>query len=141
MQLDYSIEQLQEVAQKVITNSSGKILLFYGNMGVGKTTLIKQLVKQLGSDDVVSSPTFSLVNEYESDKKGLIYHFDFYRIKNEEEALDIGIEDYFYSNNWCLIEWPEKIKNLVPLNAVAIHISVNDNGTRKILIKQPTNNG
>lgn len=141
MQLDYSIEQLQEIAQKVIANSSGKILLFYGNMGVGKTTLIKQLVKQLGSDDVVSSPTFSLVNEYESDKKGLIYHFDFYRIKNEEEALDIGIEDYFYSNNWCLIEWPEKIKNLVPLNAVAIHISVNNDGTRKILIKQPTDNG
>jgi tRNA threonylcarbamoyladenosine biosynthesis protein TsaE len=141
MQLDYSIEQLQEVAQKVIANSSGKILLFYGNMGVGKTTLIKQLVKQLGSDDVVSSPTFSLVNEYESDGEGLIYHFDFYRIKNEEEALDIGIEDYFYSNNWCLIEWPEKIKNLVPLNAVAVHISVNHDGTRKILIKQPTNNG
>jgi tRNA threonylcarbamoyladenosine biosynthesis protein TsaE len=101
-------------------------------MGVGKTTLIKEIVKQLEVDDVVTSPTFSLVNEYLSRKGEIVYHFDFYRIDNEEEAMDIGFDDYFYSNSWCLVEWPERVKNLLPLNAVEIHLSINDDETRSI---------
>jgi tRNA threonylcarbamoyladenosine biosynthesis protein TsaE len=128
----YTLEQLPQIAQQIISQSSDKILLFYGEMGVGKTTLIKEIVKQLEVDDVVTSPTFSLVNEYLSRKGEIVYHFDFYRIDNEEEAMDIGFDDYFYNNSWCLIEWPEKVKNLLPLNAVEIHLSINDDETRYI---------
>ena len=135
MKKKYTLKQLPQIAQQIIEESSKKTLLFYGSMGVGKTTLIKEIVRQLGVDDVVSSPTFSLVNEYQSRNGEIIYHFDFYRIHNEEEALDIGIEDYFYNNDWCFIEWPEKVKNLLPLNAVEIHLSLNNDETRNILIK------
>jgi tRNA threonylcarbamoyladenosine biosynthesis protein TsaE len=136
MKINYTIEELPKVAKLLIETVSDKVLLFYGEMGVGKTTLIKELVKQLGSEDVVSSPTFSLVNEYHSRKGEKIFHFDFYRIEHEDEALDIGIEDYFYNNDWCFIEWPEKVKNLLPLNAVEIYLSLNDDGTRSLEIKQ-----
>jgi len=132
---NYSLSQLSEIAKEIIKNSSSKILLFYGEMGVGKTTLIKQLVKELDSNDIVNSPTFSLVNEYRSIHNTPIYHFDFYRIDNENEALDIGIEEYFYSNNWCLIEWPNKVENLLPLKSVNITISVNANQQRTIELK------
>lgn len=135
MKKNYSLKQLPQIAQQIIEVSSKKTLLFYGSMGVGKTTLIKEIAKQLGVDDVVSSPTFSLVNEYQSGNGDIIYHFDFYRIHSEEEALDIGIEDYFYNNDWCFIEWPEKVKNLLPLNAVEIHLSLNNDETRNIMIK------
>ncbi len=135
MKKNYTLKQLPQIAQQIIDVSSKKTFLFYGSMGVGKTTLIKEIVKQLGVDDVVSSPTFSLVNEYQTRNGETIYHFDFYRIHSEEEALDIGIEDYFYNNDWCFIEWPEKVKNLLPLNAVEIHLSLNNDETRNILIK------
>ncbi|MDJ0645924.1 MAG: tRNA (adenosine(37)-N6)-threonylcarbamoyltransferase complex ATPase subunit type 1 TsaE [Flavobacteriaceae bacterium] len=135
MNKNYTLQEVSQIAEELIDQVSDKILLFYGEMGVGKTTLIKELVKQLGSTDVVSSPTFSLVNEYLSHDGATIYHFDFYRIKNEVEALDIGIEDYLYDDNWCLIEWPDKVKNLLPLNAVAIHLSNNEDGSRTITIK------
>ncbi len=128
----YTLEQLPQIAQQIIAESSDKVLLFYGEMGVGKTTLIKEVVKQLEVNDVVTSPTFSLVNEYQSRKGETIYHFDFYRIDSEEEAMDIGIDDYFYNNSWCLIECPEKVKNLLPLNAVEIHLSINNDGTRSM---------
>jgi tRNA threonylcarbamoyladenosine biosynthesis protein TsaE len=134
MNKNYSLEEISDIADLILKEVSDKVLLFYGEMGVGKTTLIKEIVKQLGVDDVVTSPTFSLVNEYQSRKGETIYHFDFYRIKNEEEAMDIGVDDYFYSNSYCLIEWPEKIKNLVPLNAVEIHLSINENKTRSIKV-------
>lgn len=135
MNKNYTLKQLPRIAEQIIGASSNKTLLFYGSMGVGKTTLIKEIVKQLGVDDVVSSPTFSLVNEYLSRQGETIYHFDFYRIHSEEEALDIGIEDYFDNNSWCFIEWPEKVKNLLPLNAVEIQLSLNKDETRNILIK------
>ncbi|NNC70952.1 MAG: tRNA (adenosine(37)-N6)-threonylcarbamoyltransferase complex ATPase subunit type 1 TsaE [Flavobacteriaceae bacterium] len=135
MMKTYSLNDLQTIAKYIIESASYKTLLFYGEMGVGKTTLIKELVKQLDSDDVVSSPTFSLVNEYQSHDGESIYHFDFYRINNEEEALDIGIDDYFYHNKWCMVEWPEKVKNLLPLNAVALYLTKNEDGTRSITIK------
>lgn len=104
-------------------------------MGAGKTTLIKEICKQLGVEDNISSPTFSLVNEYETKNGELAYHFDFYRITDEEEALDIGIEDYFYSGNWCFIEWPENVENLLPLDAVEIHITILEDGKRNIQLK------
>ncbi|REE81708.1 tRNA threonylcarbamoyladenosine biosynthesis protein TsaE [Lutibacter oceani] len=129
---NYTLQQLPEIAKEVINYSKHKVLLFYGEMGVGKTTLIKEIVKQLGVLDNVSSPTFSLVNEYCTTENKKIFHFDFYRIENEEEALDMGIEEYFYSNNWCLVEWPNKVENLVPLKSVNITITQNSNQLRTI---------
>ena len=135
MVLNYSLSELTDVAKEVIKNSKNKVLLFYGDMGVGKTTLIKEIVKQLGVNDNVSSPTYSLVNEYHSTNGSKIFHFDFYRINKEEEALDMGIEEYFYSKNWCLIEWPNKVENLLPLSAVKITIKVNKNDLRTLELK------
>jgi tRNA threonylcarbamoyladenosine biosynthesis protein TsaE len=135
MNKNYSLENLNKIAKEIISIVENKTLLFYGHMGVGKTTLIKELCKELGVLDNISSPTFSLVNEYQSSKKDKIFHFDFYRITDEEEALDMGIEDYFYGNNWCLIEWPENIENLLPLDAVEIHLTILDEGKRNIQIK------
>ena len=132
MNISYTLNQIPQIAKQIIDEASSKILLFYGEMGVGKTTLIKEIVKQLEVDDVVTSPTFSLVNEYVSRKGDTIYHFDFYRIEDENEVLDIGIDEYFDSDNWCLIEWPENIKNIVPLNAVKIRLSTNEDETRTI---------
>lgn len=138
MKKNYTIEELPQIAKDVIANSKHKIILFYGEMGVGKTTLIKEIVKQLGILDNVSSPTFSLVNEYHSTNNDKVFHFDFYRIDKEEEALDMGIEEYFYSNSWCLVEWPNKVENLLPLKSVIINITANDNQLRTIELK---NNG
>ena len=101
-----------------------KIWLFYGEMGSGKTTLIKAICQKLGVKDPTSSPTFSIINEYRSPGGEPIYHFDFYRLKNEQEALDIGCEEYFYSGNLCLVEWPERIKNLLPEGALRVEIKV-----------------
>ncbi|MDH5413405.1 MAG: tRNA (adenosine(37)-N6)-threonylcarbamoyltransferase complex ATPase subunit type 1 TsaE [Flavobacteriaceae bacterium] len=134
MNINFTLSELPEIANKIIQDVPHKVLLFYGKMGVGKTTLIKEIVKQLKVEDLVSSPTFSLVNEYHTNEGETIYHFDFYRIEKEEEALDIGIDDYFYNNEWCLVEWPEKVKNLLPLNAVEILLSMNDDGSRNIRI-------
>lgn len=132
MKFDFSLNELSDVAQKVLKNSDSKVLLFYGKMGAGKTTLIKEIVKQLGVLDVTSSPTFSIVNEYLNDQNEPIYHFDFYRIENETEAYQFGAEEYLDSGNWCLVEWPEKVQNLLPLDAVEIHLTVNDNLIRTL---------
>jgi len=132
---NYSLQQLPEIATKVIEFAKHNVLLFYGEMGVGKTTLIKEIVKQLGVSDNVSSPTFSLVNEYHTIEGEKVYHFDFYRIDNEEEAMDMGIEEYFYSNSLCLVEWPNKVENLLPLKSVIITISINSNQQRTIELK------
>ncbi|PQJ74528.1 tRNA (adenosine(37)-N6)-threonylcarbamoyltransferase complex ATPase subunit type 1 TsaE [Polaribacter gangjinensis] len=135
MNRDYDLSDLTAIATKIIATVPKKTLLFYGEMGVGKTTLIKEICLQLGVVDNISSPTFSLVNEYQTTNNERVYHFDFYRIIDETEALDIGIDDYFYNNDWCLIEWPQNIKNLLPLNAVEIQLSMAANGKRNILIK------
>lgn len=131
MEQTYTIKDLPNIAGMVLTNASTKTLLFYGDMGVGKTTLIKELARKLGVQDTLSSPTYSIVNEYllDSDK---LYHFDFYRIKNEEEAMDLGIEEYFETNHWKLIEWPEKISNLLPEENTKIKLTINLNGSRTI---------
>ncbi len=131
MNMTYTLNDLPQIAGKVLSEITNKTLLFYGDMGVGKTTLIKELAKKLGVKDVLSSPTFSIVNEYELENDK-VYHFDFYRLESEEEALDIGVEDYFYSGHWNLIEWPEKIKNLIPEENTQIKILKNTNGSRTI---------
>lgn len=134
MNIIFSIDQLEEVAQQIIANNPKKVILFHGEMGVGKTTLIKQLCKTLGVTGATSSPTFSLVNEYEADDNQLVYHFDFYRLNKEEEALDMGVDDYLYSGNWCFIEWAEKIPNLIPEVHSVINISLLADGKRSLTL-------
>ena len=135
MEIIFSIEEINEVAQKVISQNPHKIILFYGDMGVGKTTLIKALVQELGIEEPTSSPTFSIVNEYRNNQSVCVYHFDMYRIKSETEALDMGIEDYLYSGNWCFIEWPEKIPSLIPEEKSTITLSLSDGGKRHLSLK------
>ena len=137
MNKNYSLSELNTIAKEVVENSKHKTLLFYGAMGVGKTTLIKELCKVLGIDDVTSSPTFSIVNEYVTNTNEKVYHFDFYRINDELEAYDIGCEEYFDSGNVCLVEWPEKIKGLWPSSYLKIEILLKDN-FREITLRQIT---
>lgn len=120
-EITYTTDEIPAVARQLIKEAKSNIVLFYAEMGVGKTTLIKEIVRQLGSEDPVSSPTFSIVNEYRS-PQGPVYHFDFYRIHDETEALDIGVEEYFDSPNRVFIEWPEKIEHLLPADAQAVYI-------------------
>jgi tRNA threonylcarbamoyladenosine biosynthesis protein TsaE len=135
MTITYILENLPLVAQQILLNTNNnKIIIFNANMGVGKTTLIKELAKQLGVTNVASSPTFSLVNEYEVANQQKIYHFDLYRINHESEAYDMGIEEYLYSNNFCFIEWPEKINNIIPNNHSVINIIQHQNGERELNI-------
>lgn len=128
-----SEQELPKIAVQLI-EAFGKqrVVLFYGEMGVGKTTLIKQLCKQLGVEEETTSPTFSIVNEYLSNEGSSIYHFDFYRIEEEAEVFDLGYEDYFYSGNYCFIEWPEKIPNLLPKDTVTLKIELGENNERII---------
>jgi tRNA threonylcarbamoyladenosine biosynthesis protein TsaE len=128
-----SVSDLPTIASGILSYATNnRIFLFYGDMGAGKTTLIKSLCKALGSTDNITSPTFSIVNEYAGPNK--IYHFDFYRLKTQTEALDIGCEEYFYSGNYCFIEWPEKIPDLLPDHYVKIQIAVLDDGSRQITL-------
>ncbi|WP_298901864.1 tRNA (adenosine(37)-N6)-threonylcarbamoyltransferase complex ATPase subunit type 1 TsaE [uncultured Psychroserpens sp.] len=135
LEITYQIEDISSVAKQILDYASSRTLLFYGDMGVGKTTLIKALVNALGSLDEVSSPTFSIVNEYVTDETS-IYHFDLYRIANEEEALNFGFEDYLYTSNWVLIEWPENAKNLLPEDVNSIKITHKDNTSRSLKLSQ-----
>jgi tRNA threonylcarbamoyladenosine biosynthesis protein TsaE len=134
MTITFSIDQLDQVAKVLLEQNPNKILLFNGEMGVGKTTLIKKICENLGVNEPTSSPTFSLVNEYYTTNNQYIYHFDCYRLKSEIEALDMGIDEYLYSGNWCFIEWAEKITNLIPENHSIITIEVLENGIRKLTL-------
>ena len=129
--INYQLKDINLAIDFILKNITSKTLLFNGAMGSGKTTIIKSLVNRLGSTDNVSSPTFSIVNEYKL-KESTVYHFDFYRIENESEALDIGIEDYISKNNWCFLEWSEKIPNLIPINVNYINFIVLEDNTRTI---------
>lgn len=131
MEINYSIHELPQVAEKLLSDIPSRVFLFYGPMGVGKTTLIKEMARALGTRDIVSSPTFSLVNEYEI-PSGLIYHFDFYRLENAREALDFGLEDYLYSGHYIFAEWPEKIQEFLPAEAVKIYLKKNKDGSRTL---------
>jgi tRNA threonylcarbamoyladenosine biosynthesis protein TsaE len=130
MEFIFSLEDIASVAEIVVAQNPKKVILFHGEMGAGKTTFIKQLCKTLGVTEATSSPTFSLVNEYHTIDNQIIYHFDFYRLKNENEALDMGADDYFYSGNWCFIEWAEQIPNLIPEEHSVIKIEVLPDGKR-----------
>lgn len=135
MELIFSLEEIDTIANQILAANPKKVLLFNGEMGVGKTTLIKSLAKSLGVNDVTSSPTFSLVNEYQIIDNKYIYHFDVYRLKNEMEAMDMGIEDYLYSGNWCFIEWPEKIPNCIPDQHSKITIELLPDGKRRLTLE------
>ncbi|WP_394972092.1 tRNA (adenosine(37)-N6)-threonylcarbamoyltransferase complex ATPase subunit type 1 TsaE [uncultured Croceitalea sp.] len=133
MKLQFTIEELSKVSKELLTNFRQNIICFYGPMGIGKTTLIKSIIKELGAIDSGNSPTFGLVNEYHNAKGELVaYHFDFYRIENEEEALDMGIEEYFNANAYVFIEWPEKISTLLPDNHQKLQLHLIDENSRLI---------
>ena len=132
MKTTYTLSQLDEVAKQIIAESKSKVLLFYGEIGNGKTTLIKALCKALGVSDPVTSPTFSIVNEYLGTQNTLLYHFDCYRIEEEEEILDIGFDQYLENGDWIFIEWPQKIENLLTTNSQEIKISNLNTNSRYI---------
>ena len=127
-----SIETIRESAREFIENiGEHKVFAYYGKMGAGKTTFVKAICEELGVEDVITSPTFAIVNEYEAHDQS-IFHFDFYRIKKLEEVYDMGYEDYFYSGALCFIEWPELIEDLLPDDAVKVSIDENADGTRTV---------
>lgn len=131
------IIDLPEIAKSIISFAGGlKIWLFYGEMGVGKTTLIKEICSLMEVEDNVTSPTYSIVNEYETQKGEKVCHFDFYRIRNEEEVLDIGYEEYFYSGHYCFVEWPEKIPNFIPEKYLKVDIKSLEDNSRLILLSK-----
>ena len=129
-----SLESIHEAAREFIAAmGDNTVFALYGKMGAGKTTFVKALCEELGVSDVISSPTFAIVNEYRSDETGeLIYHFDFYRIKKLSEVYDTGYEDYFYSGALCFIEWPELVEELLPGDAVKVTIEELEDGSRVI---------
>ena len=126
-----SLDTIHEAAKEFIKGmGDGKVFAFYGKMGAGKTTFIKALCEVLGVKDVITSPTFAIINEYTDGNNNPIYHFDFYRIKKLEEVYDMGYEDYFYSGNLCLLEWPELIEDVLPENVIKVTIEEQPDGSR-----------
>jgi tRNA threonylcarbamoyladenosine biosynthesis protein TsaE len=119
-----NLTEIPAAAKELVKSFHGKVIAFYGEMGVGKTTLIKAICEEMSVSSIVSSPTFSIVNEYHTVKDEKIYHFDFYRIQSIDEAYDLGYEEYFYSKNHCLIEWPEKIGELLPIECEKVTITL-----------------
>ena len=134
-----SLEHIHEAAREFIAAmGDNTVFALYGKMGAGKTTFIKALCQEVGVEDVVTSPTFAVINEYRSDIAGeLIYHFDFYRIKKLEEVYDMGYEDYFYSGALCFIEWPELVEELLPGNTIKVTIEELEDGSRRLTMENP----
>lgn len=131
MVMTYMLKDLPQIAEEIVLNATSKTILFYGEMGVGKTTLIKEIAKRIGVDEMINSPTYSIINEYELENDKL-FHLDCYRLRSEEEALDFGVEDYLFSDHWSLIEWPQRIENLLPEKKMIIELSKNKNGSRTL---------
>lgn len=133
-----SLDGIRAAAKEFVANiGDATVFAFYGSMGAGKTTFIKAVCEELGVEDVITSPTFAIVNEYRSATiDELIYHFDFYRIKKLDEVYDMGYEDYFYSGALCFIEWPELIEELLPTDAVKVNITVGEDGGRKVVVNE-----
>ncbi|MDY4409496.1 MAG: tRNA (adenosine(37)-N6)-threonylcarbamoyltransferase complex ATPase subunit type 1 TsaE [Prevotella sp.] len=128
-----SLDAIHEAAREFIKNmGKGHVFAFYGKMGAGKTTFIKAICEELGVEDVITSPTFAIVNEYHTTTNDVIYHFDFYRIKKLEEVYDMGYEEYFYSGALCFLEWPELIEEILPEDAVAVTITQQEDGSRTV---------
>ena len=133
----HSIEDITPAAQEFIAAmGDNTVFAFYGKMGAGKTTFIKAVCQALGVTDVINSPSFAIVNEYLDGQGSPIYHFDFYRIEKEEEVYDMGYEDYFYSGALCLIEWPERMEDLLPGDAVVVHITEQPDGSRLLTTQE-----
>lgn len=132
-----SLDTIHEAAVEFVRQmGDNTVFAFYGEMGAGKTTFIKEICKVLGVTDTITSPTFAIVNEYRSDETAeLIYHFDFYRVEKIEEVYDFGYEDYFYSGAICFIEWPERIDSLLPNDCVSVIITPNEDGSRSVEVK------
>lgn len=135
MEFTFSLDEIDLAAKKLLEAGLKQTVLFHAGMGAGKTTLIKALARQLGVNDITSSPTFSLVNEYETEDGKTVYHFDLYRLNTEEEAYDMGMDEYFYSGNMCFIEWPEKTPNLIPLDHSSVTIKILPDGRRHLILK------
>ena len=130
------LEHIREAARQFIAAMGDrKVFAFYGSMGAGKTTFVKAVCEELGVEDVITSPTFAIINEYQSREGNTIYHFDFYRIKKLEEVYDMGYEDYFYSGALCFIEWPELIEDLLPEDAVRVEITEQPDGSRTVVVE------
>lgn len=138
MEITYHIDDINLVAEVLVNEFTSKTVLLRGDMGTGKTTLIKAIVNALGSDDVASSPTFAIVNEYKT-PGDTIYHFDLYRIETREDALNFGIDDYLASGAWLFIEWPDTIHNLLPDDVNELHITLNNDTSRTLKLKQKIN--
>lgn len=131
-----TLQTIDQVARDILAfGAEERVWLFYGSMGAGKTTLIKSICAAMGIKDAVSSPTFSIINEYRTDSRS-VFHFDFYRLKDQTEAMDMGYEEYFYSGNYCLIEWPEKIPDLLPNSYLTLNITIIDPNTREIIVER-----
>lgn len=131
-----SLSDLPKVADLVLESLNGRnVVAFFAPMGAGKTTLISTLMETLGSEDIVTSPTFALVNQYYTETREPVYHFDFYRINSINEAFDMGYEEYFYSGDLCLVEWPEKVEPLLPDDTMVVKIEIIDENTRKFTIE------
>ncbi|MBR2777454.1 MAG: tRNA (adenosine(37)-N6)-threonylcarbamoyltransferase complex ATPase subunit type 1 TsaE [Prevotella sp.] len=129
-----NLDSIREAAREFISViGEHRVFAFYGSMGAGKTTFVKAICEELGVEDVITSPTFAIINEY-SGRDGVIYHFDFYRIKKLEEVYDMGYEDYFYSGALCFIEWPELIEDVLPEDAVKVRITENADGSRSVTL-------
>ena len=127
------IDHIREAAREFIEHiGEHRVFAFYGKMGAGKTTFVKAICEELGVDDVITSPTFAIVNEYTSGEGDSIFHFDFYRIKKIEEVYDMGYEDYFYSGSLCFIEWPELIEDILPDDAIRVNIAEQEDGSRLV---------
>ena len=131
MKIKYTLDEIDLVAKRLLKKFKNKVIIFNGEVGSGKTTLIRSIVNELGTYDKISSPTFSIVNEYKV-LNGIVYHFDFYRINNHNEALDIGIYEYLNSENWNFIEWADKIQVLLPKNLIKINLSVISHQKREL---------
>lgn len=130
-----SLNDLDKVADALLESLNGRnVVAFFAPMGAGKTTLISAIMERMGSQDTVTSPTFALVNQYYTESEEPVYHFDFYRINSIAEAFDMGYEEYFYSGDLCLVEWPEKIEQLLPEDTMVVKIEIIDPTTRRFII-------
>jgi tRNA threonylcarbamoyladenosine biosynthesis protein TsaE len=133
MNKTFSLIEIEGISKEIVKAAQGlNVWLLEGEMGAGKTTLVKEIAKELGIKETVSSPTFSIINEYKAESGKPVYHFDFYRMKNETEAYDIGTNEYFESGNLCLVEWPEKIPTLIPNHYFKIELEITDPQSRTI---------
>jgi tRNA threonylcarbamoyladenosine biosynthesis protein TsaE len=135
MKITFQLEDIHEAAARCmdwLKNSPNRVVALYGSMGAGKTTFTAALLQAMGSTDLVNSPTFSIINQYEDANGQPVYHMDLYRLRDEEEAIQAGIEDCFYSGNYCIVEWPEKAESLLPQNTLLLNLIANGDGSRTL---------